>query len=130
MSFKRDYSPKGRGKGERPKWLGPVPSKYYYMAKNERHPNMSAYIVRFTDVLEFKKHVRQITSNQNGNWSLIESDVPLPTGPNCKLRSHSKIEEIKKKMFESHERKLDILDENGERASTVGIVVSEEEVFG
>lgn len=135
MMFKRDIESVEKERathtgGLRPIWKGPIPDRYYYMVKNKKHPNMSAWVVRYSDEPQFEVHIRQVVAVMGGHWSLIESDTPLPVGPNCKLRKHSRIEEIKRKLFESNDRKSRIADASGRRISMEGVPVLEEEVFG
>jgi len=128
--FKRDMGLLGAVRPQgRPKWKGPVPSKYYYRTKNKKHPKMAAWIVLFTDDPQYEKHINQIVCVKDGYWSLIESDIPLPVGPGCKLCSHGKVEEIKDKLFKSHDRASHIRDSKGERLVILGEEVTEEEVF-
>jgi hypothetical protein len=114
----------------RPLWKGPIPDRYYYVVRNKKHPKMSAWVVPFTDDPRFERHIRQISCNQGGEWSLIESDVPLPEGSACVKRAHSKVDEIVDKLRMSNAYDTKILDGKGERIRSEGTPVREEEVFG
>lgn len=113
----------------RPVWKGPIPDKYYYVVKN-KPKTPASWIVLHTDNPKYEPYIRQIAAVQGGYWSLIESDVPLPRGPNCKLRRRGEVEEIKDKLNRSHDRASKIRNEAGERFPISGVPVSEEEVFG
>jgi len=116
MSFTRDLKDlkktrttwKGtRGWEKRPVWEGPVPDRYYYMVKNKRRDKNGPYIGLYTDDSRFEGKVRTILVNRLGNVSLMESDVPLPTGPDCKLKSHSKIEKALEVLRRSLDKQID-----------------------
>lgn len=110
----------------RPVWNGPEKDCYYYMVRNKRHTEMAAWVVLFSDEYD----VRQIAAVHGGHWSLIESDIELPIkSSEGSLLSHEKVEQVKRKLFESHDRK--IREGNDTTLTKIdGIPIMEDEVFG
>jgi len=114
---------------KRPLWNGPVPNRYYYSVKNKKRSNAS-FVVLFSDQHRFEHFVRQITCSKDGKWSLIESDVPLPIRPrDGKMLTHSKVEQVKAKLFKSHDRASEIIDPNEEHLVIEGTPIVEKDIF-
>lgn len=97
---------KGKGFAGRPVWDGPVPDRYYYIVKNKRRGDNGPYVGKYTDDPLYAGKVRTLAVIKEGRISLMESDVPLPTGSECRLVAHSKVEPFKRKLFDT----LDQLD--------------------
>lgn len=114
----------------RPKWNGPIPDRYYYAVKNKKHPTYAAYICRYTDDPNFEKYVRQIAVKQGGEWSLIESDIPLPENKDCVKRRHGKVDIIKRKLHNSNPQRSTIVNVSGKHETIAAKIINEDEVFG